>query len=214
MYNIHMKKKGTMRVLSRGKRKTLRNVKKGGVRLNLWKRPRPSDPKISILNSEEIKQSTETSQIPNPKIYPSATACILNNVYTGPNENPDYTYCGILLIEYEGIFDFESIKIYLNHYLNTNFKTRIDEIKEKITEQEIRTGIQLNIKDDDLIKVNNFNSNFNYEYQKILLKGNVYIIDANKISKLQEDISNRLINRTTNDNFNVDIKGFLNTNKK
>jgi hypothetical protein len=189
---VHLQQK-----TKKSKSTTLKNtnkIQKGGTnysigvikRQNGYVQSKTISDNFNILSSEiETNQSLPYFHFTN-----------LENAFTCPNKDPNFTYHS-LFISYidNNINDLEVIRWSINKFLN--------DLLIKINNVNNENKVVYKIND---LKINDFKFEFNLDKKSIMLSGNVYITN---IKKLNNQIDTKLNNRLNADTKSY-IKSFIN----
>jgi len=192
-------KKNHLQKKTKSKSKTLKNtnkIQKGGTSYSVGVIEQANGyvkSKTISDNFNVLSKNIETSQS-----LPILHITNLENAFTFPNKDPNFTYHSLFLSYIDGnINDLDVIKWTINKFLN-DLLTEIN--KENNVNNENKVVYKIN----DL-KINDFKFEFNLDKKAIILSGNVYITN---IKKLNNQIDTKLNNSLNTDAKNY-VKGFI-----
>ncbi len=119
----------------------------------------------------------------------------LENVSTGPNKNPDYIYDSLFIsFISDNIQELDTIKWSVNKFLG--------DLLIKLNNKNNTNKVQYTMKD---LKINDFKFEFSLDKKIIILSGNVYIMDSEKLNK---QIDTALENKIGLDPTNI-VKSYI-----
>jgi hypothetical protein len=184
----------------KSKSATLKNrnkIQKGGISYSIGvikEKNNYVEKKTISENFNNLSNEIQTNQS-----LPILHITNLENAFTFPNKDPNFTYHSLFLSYIDGnINDLDVIKWTINKFLN-DLLTEIN--KENNVNNENKVVYKIN----DL-KINDFKFEFNLDKKAIMLSGNVYITN---IKKLNNQLDNKL-NNSLNEDANNYIKDFIN----